>query len=76
MTHLCLPFSKWNPFFRAFRSGVPVPFGEKRKMGTHDRADWPRLVATVRSPPLDKVAMALGYRRDVTDKACWKRPES
>ena len=45
-------------------------------MGTYDRADWPRLVATVRSPPLDKVAMALGYRRDVTDKACWKRPES
>ncbi len=45
-------------------------------MGTLDRSDWPGLVATARSVPLDRVAMALGYRRDVTDKARWKRPGS
>ncbi len=45
-------------------------------MGTLDRSDWPGLAATARSAPLDRVAMALGCRRDVTDKARWKRPGS
>lgn len=45
-------------------------------MGTLGRADWHGLVATARSLPLDTVATALGYRRDVTDKARWKRPGS
>ena len=45
-------------------------------MGTLGRTDWQGLVATARSLPLDRVATALGYRRDVTDKARWKRPGS
>ena len=45
-------------------------------MGTLDQADWHGLVATARSLPLDGVATALGYRRDVRDKARWKRPGS
>ena len=45
-------------------------------MGTLDQADWQELVATARALPLDRVATALGYRRDVTDKARWKRPGS
>ncbi len=45
-------------------------------MGTLGRTDWHGLVATARSLPLDRVATALGYRRDVTDKARWKRPGS
>ncbi len=45
-------------------------------MGTLDQADWHGLVATARSLPLDRVATALGYRRDVRDKARWKRPGS
>ena len=45
-------------------------------MGTFDQANWHGLVATARSLPLDRVATALGCRRDVRDKACWKRPGS
>ena len=45
-------------------------------MGTLDQADWPGLVAPARSLPLDMVATALGYRRDVTNRARWKRPRS
>ena len=45
-------------------------------MGTFGQADWHGLVATARSLPLDRVATALGYRRDVRDKARWKRPGS
>ena len=45
-------------------------------MGTFDQANWHGLVATARSLPLDRVATALGYRRDVRDKARWKRPGS
>ena len=45
-------------------------------MGTLGRTDWHGLVATARSLPLDRVATALGCRRDVTDKARWKRPGS
>ena len=41
-------------------------------MGTLGRTDWQGLVATARSLPLDRVATALGYRRDVTDKARWR----
>ncbi len=69
-------FSRQNHFCRAFRSGARVLLEEKREMGTLDRSDWPGLAATARSAPLDRVAMALGYRRDVTDKARWKRPGS
>ena len=45
-------------------------------MGTFDQANWHGLVATARSLPLNRVATALGCRRDVRDKACWKRPGS
>ena len=45
-------------------------------MRTFDLADWHGLVATARSLPLDRVATALGYRRDVRDKVRWKRPGS
>lgn len=45
-------------------------------MGTTDQTDWAGLAATARSLPLDRIATALGYRRDVTDKARWKRPGS
>ena len=45
-------------------------------MGTIDRTDWARLVARVRSLPPDRVATALGYHPDATDKAPWKRPSS
>ena len=43
-------------------------------MGTIDRTDWAELVARVRTLPLDRVATALDYRRDATDKARRKRP--
>ena len=45
-------------------------------MVTLDLTDWARLVATVRSLPLDRFAAALGYRRDATDKSRWKRQGS
>ena len=45
-------------------------------MGTFEQVDWHGLVATARSLPLDRVATALGYRRDLRDKARWKRPGS
>ena len=50
-----------------------------RRRGRWERLVEPTghgLVATARSLALDRVAIALGYRRDATDKARWKRPGS
>lgn len=45
-------------------------------METIDRTDWAGLVARIHSLPFDRFATTLGYRRDVTDMARWKRPGS
>ena len=75
LTHL--PAFPFPSSFSPAGQSAPV-FGFRcRRRGRWERlveptgTDWWR---RARSLPLDRVATALGYRRDVTDKARWKRP--